>query len=92
MNIPYTLGQINLDPLPQASANANSLERILTIVFSIAGATALLFVVIGGFKFVLSRGDPQGVAKARNSVVYALIGLAVSVTAIALVTLVLGRL
>ncbi len=75
--------------LPTASANNSTLQPILQIVFGVIGALALLFIVIAALQFITSGGDPQNVAKARQTILYAAIGLIVAVMAEVLVTYVL---
>jgi hypothetical protein len=63
--------------LPQVNAGSSELQTILQIVFGIMAAVAVLFVVIGGFRFVLSEGNPESTSKARNTIIYSLVGLAI---------------
>ena len=78
--------------LPQVSANSSQFHTALQIVFGIMAAVAVLMIVIAGFRFVTAQGNPQETAKARNTIVYAVIGLAVALVAEAIVSLVLSRL
>ena len=48
-------------------------------------------VLLGGIMFALSSGDAQKAAKARNTVLYAVVGLAVSLFASAIVNFVFNR-
>lgn len=75
----------NAGPLPHASANQGEIKKALTIVFTLLGAVSLLIVVLAGFDLVISQGDPQKVSRAKNAIVYAAIGIAVSVLAVTLV-------
>lgn len=83
--------QANCVNLPQVSADSQNLEKILQIVFGIIGAVAVIFIIISALKFITAQGDPQALAKARQSIIYAAIGLAVAVTATVIVTLLLGK-
>ncbi len=78
--------------LPAVSASNSELGQILQIVFAVVGALAVLFVVIAGLRFVVAQGDPQDVARARSTIIYALVGLMVALAAEAIVSLVLGKL
>lgn len=75
--------------LPHASAGHAQLQQILTIVFGISAALAVLMIVISGLRFILAQGNPQEVSKARNTILYAVIGLLVSLSAEAIVSLTL---
>lgn len=81
-----------LTKLPVVAADSTSLGRILSIVFGVIAAVTILIIVIQGIKFVLSNGDPQKAADARKGVIYALVGLAVALTAEAIVFVVIGKL
>lgn len=70
---------------------ATSIKKVINILLYIAGIIAVIYVVIGGFRYVLSNGDSGAITKAKNTVIYALIGLAVAVMAYAIVNFVLDN-
>lgn len=72
--------------LPVVKAGTPELNQILTVTFATLAAVAVLFVVIGGFRLVISNGDPEGTSKAKSTILYAVIGLVVSLSAEALVS------
>lgn len=51
------------------------LENILKVATAFAGAVAVFFVAMGGYKFIRSGGDPKQVEGARQTITYAIIGL-----------------
>lgn len=51
----------------------------------IVGYVALIFLIYGGFKYILSTGEPQGVSTAKKTITNALIGLAISILATVIV-------
>src|SRR5690606_385058 len=61
------------------------------IVFA-TGAIAVIMVIIGGFKYVVSGGDSNGIQSAKNTILYSLIGLVVAIFAQVIVSFVLARL
>lgn len=63
----------------------------LQLVFGIAGAAAMIVIAYGGLKYVLSAGDPAQTAKAKDAILYALIGLAVCIASISLIAFVRGE-
>ncbi len=84
------LAQVNitgeeLKTLPNGAADSASVATILEIAFGALGSAAFIIVVVAGLKFVLSRGNPDAVAKARNTIVYAAIGLVISMLSFAIV-------
>jgi type IV secretory pathway VirB2 component (pilin) len=77
--------------LPQGAASSSNLQHILQIVIGTLAAVAVLIIVIAGLNFVTAGGDSQKVAKARGTIVYALVGLVIAISAEAIVTFVLGN-
>lgn len=77
--------------LPKINGGSDQLQHILQLAFGIIAVVAVLFVVIGGLRLVISEGNPQDTAKARNTIIYAVVGLIIAITAEALVTFVLNR-
>lgn len=49
--------------------------------------TSLIFLMIGGIKWITSGGDKEGMAKAKNTVTYAIIGLALGLLSFVLVNI-----
>lgn len=87
------LTSLDITPVEEAGANADqsTIDKVVNIVFSLAGGLALLFTVIGGLRFILSSGDPQNTARAKNTIIYALVGLIVTMFAFAIVKFVTSR-
>lgn len=78
--------------IPKANLTQGSVESALQIAFGLGGAIALIIITIAGLRYVVSAGDPASATKARNAIIYALIGLVVCLTAFSIITFVLGRL
>lgn len=81
----------DLDIPLTGSPDNTDIADILRIVFGLAGAIATLVIVIAGIMFILSQGDPQKAAKARNTIIYAGVGLGLIVSAFSLVSFVAGK-
>jgi len=77
------------DPL---TGNDGLLVKITTIIAIIAGAIAIVVLVKGGIDFIASGGDAQNVKNARNTILNALIGLAIIALARTLIVFVVERL
>lgn len=77
--------------LPKVSFE-NTMANVLRTVFVIIALLSILFVVIGGFKYVTSVGNPEGAKSAKDTILYALIGLAVGISANIIINFVLGQL
>jgi hypothetical protein len=64
-------------------------NRILNAITFVAGAVAVLMIIIGGLRYTLSNGDQAGINNAKNTILYALVGLILAVMANAIVNFVL---
>lgn len=65
-----------------------ALNNIANWLFTILLAVAVVYIIIAAFKFVTAGGDSDKVNKARDDVMYAMIGIAVAILAKGLVALV----
>jgi hypothetical protein len=67
----------------------NLVPKIISTVLFIAFLAALLFLIWGGIKWIMSGGDKEGAGKAKETVTSALIGLAIVLGSWILVNVVL---
>lgn len=58
-----------------------------TLLF-VLGTVAVIVIVIGGIRYATANGDPQKITSAKNTIMYAVVGLIVAVMAWAIVTFV----
>lgn len=68
------------------------LLAIVDDLLRVAGIVAVIFVIVGAFRYVTSQGNPDDTAGAQNTIINALIGLAISIVAVAFVSYVGSRL
>lgn len=67
-------------------------KQITNVVLYIVGVIAVVMLIIGGIKYVVSGGDAKKVTDAKNTVLYAIIGLIISFLAFAIVNFVINAL
>lgn len=65
---------------------------LLDDLLRIAGLVAIGYTIFGGFKYITSQGEPSETAAARSTILYALIGLAVALIAVAVVSFIGSKL
>lgn len=87
----HIMAILDINNLPKAQANSTTMSTIVNTVFGVTASIALLMIIIGGFRYIVAQGDPNGTAQARNTILYALIGLAVTLASYGIVTFVIGR-
>jgi TRAP-type C4-dicarboxylate transport system permease small subunit len=82
---------IDVSSLPHATTDSSKVQAILNIVFSILGGIAALMLVIGGFRYITAQGDPSQLSKAKETIIYSLVGVVVAIFAVTIVSFVLGK-
>ena len=72
--------------------NANELiANIVNVLLFIVGIISVLVIIVGGILYATSAGDSTAVTKAKNTILYAVVGLVVALLAYAIVNWVVGR-
>lgn len=66
--------------------------RAISIFVIITGAVSVIMIIIGGFRYVLSAGDSNAISGAKNTILYAVVGLVVAIFSQMIVTFVLSKL
>lgn len=64
------------------------LLAIFEMILRLAGMIAVGFVIFGGFQYMLSQGEPDRTKGARSTILNALIGLAIAISATAVVNVI----
>lgn len=69
----------------------NAFGTISNTLIFVIGAVAVIMVIIGALRYVLSNGDAAGLKSAKDTIMYALVGVVVALISYALVQFVIGR-
>ena len=64
--------------------------QITNVMLFIVGAISVIMIIIGGLRYVLSGGDSANVSAAKNTILYAIVGIIVALLAYAAVSFVTG--
>src|SRR5690606_11396716 len=67
------------------------IRTITNILLFLLGAVAVIMIIIGGFRYVTSGGDSSSTTSAKNTIMYAVIGLVVAILAYAIVQFILDQ-
>jgi TRAP-type C4-dicarboxylate transport system permease small subunit len=65
------------------------IQTLLMSVYMVAGFVAIIIIVIGGIRYVTSNGDATAVKSAKDTILYAVVGLVVVIMAAAITTFVI---
>ena len=67
------------------------LTKVASILSIIVGVVCIIAIIIAGLRYILSGGDSQQAASAKNAILYAIVGLVVAVSARVILSFVIGR-
>lgn len=79
----------SVDPSTKVNDTVKTVINILSVVVGIA---SVIMIILAGLKFVTSSGAPEKVSSARNTILYAVIGLVIVGLAQIIVYFVLNQL
>jgi hypothetical protein len=64
---------------------------ITNVLLYVVGAIAVIMIVIGGLRYVLSGGNSEQVTAAKNTILYAVIGIIIAILAYAIIRFVISN-
>lgn len=77
---------------PEAEDSVNNLITSAINIFSvIVGVVAVVMIIFGGFKYITSGGDSGNIGSAKNTILFAIVGLIIVALAQIIVRFVLSR-
>jgi hypothetical protein len=68
----------------------NGVKSIINLVFFLAGAAAIIYLIWAGIKYITSGGDTKKAGEARTAILNAVIGIAVVIGAYTLINIAFG--
>jgi Type IV secretion system pilin len=78
---------------PTSESKVNSVVTLVINLFSvIVGLIAVIMIIVGGIKYITSGGESSNVSGAKNTILYAIVGLVVVALAQVIVRFVLSKL
>lgn len=88
--IDLPIAECNIDQEKNTTDLMSTISTIISVVLGIVGLVAVVMMILGGIGFVTSQGEAGKVAKAKNTILYGLVGLVISLLAFAIVNFVLS--
>ncbi len=66
------------------------IDNVTSTILAVLGFLAVIMLIIGGVKYATSAGDAKAVTDAKNTILYALIGLVIAILSYSIVKFVIG--
>ena len=76
------------DPLTGKTGIIHSATLLIAVI---AGAAAIIVMVVAGIKYITSGGEPDEVGKAKKTIIFAAVGLVVIVAGQAIINFVISK-
>lgn len=67
----------------------DAIETVTNVLLFIIGAIAVIMIIIGGIRYVISNGDSAQIKSAKDTILYAVIGIIVALLAYAIVNFII---
>jgi|SRR3989344_9253028 len=64
--------------------------RIISLLLLVAGAIAVLFVIVGGYQYITAAGNEENAEKGRKTLVNAIIGVVIIVLAYVIINVIVN--
>jgi hypothetical protein len=74
-----------IDGEEEAPSLGSQIEIVVNILLFILGAIAVVMIIIGGIRYATSNGDSSQIKTAKDTILYAVVGLIVAIMAYAIV-------
>lgn len=68
------------------------LGSVISILLYVAGTIAVIMIIVGAIRYITSDGDSNKASQARNTIIYAVVGLVVAIMSFGIVNFVIGKL
>lgn len=65
-------------------------EKITNVLLYLIGAISVIMIIIGGLRYILSGGNSANITAAKNTILYAIVGVIVAILAYAAINFVIG--
>ena len=66
------------------------IKNVINVLFYLVGIIAVIMIIIGGIRYTTSNGDASQIKSAKDTVLYAVVGIVVAILAYAIVNFVVG--
>jgi len=80
-------GQVNI---PQLTAEV-VVHNVLNIMYFLLGVIAVIVIIVAGITYSTSSGNQASITKAKNMILYAVIGIVVVISAYAITNFIIDR-
>jgi hypothetical protein len=81
LGLPWLLTQPTFADTAGVSNVDSFIKSVITVMAGLSGLVAAGFLVVGGFSYITSSGNPEHLDRAKRTITFSLLGLAVTIGA-----------
>ncbi|MBZ9578310.1 hypothetical protein KJA14_00435 [Patescibacteria group bacterium] len=86
--IPFLAEGIVIPNPLDATTFEELIEKLIDLIFWVAVAITPLMIIVAGFYFVTAAGDPEKIRKAKNIILWTIVGLAIVLLAKGIISMI----
>jgi len=79
-----------VDQATELFGQSGTFRTITNVLLFLIGAVSVIMLIIGGLRYVVSGGDSTAVQNAKNTILYAIVGVIVAILAYAAVSFIIS--
>lgn len=76
---------------PTSKKGTDIAKNVVDTLLYALGIVSVIMIIVGGLRYVLSAGDKSALVSAKNTIMYAVIGLAIAILGVAIAQFVVSR-
>lgn len=77
--------------VPDVAIDNGLVTNLFNAVLALAGAVAVVFIIWGGIQYTLSQGDASKIKKAKDTLLYSIVGLVIVMFSFVILNYVIGK-
>ncbi|OIP22675.1 hypothetical protein COX95_01635 [bacterium CG_4_10_14_0_2_um_filter_33_32] len=89
-NIECIEGGNNPNDPCQLSDLATLLTNLINVALALVSTIAVIFIIVGGFQYITSAGNPDNIGRAKTTILYAIIGLILAIISFSIINFLTG--
>ena len=67
------------------------LGNVMRLAIGLVGGVAVIFIIYGGYKYMMAGGNPEQAAGAKSTILWAIVGLIIAITSYIVVAYIWGK-
>jgi hypothetical protein len=87
---PYNISANQIGLPTSTTSLGQGITNAVALIMSIIGGLALIFIIVGGIQMAISAGNAKRVAQARETIIYACVGLVIAIGGYAIAEFITG--